>query len=230
MDDHEPPQPTIDEVYRFLGAINRWLGGTRATLSRFEEFSRDWPAGARVRVLDVASGGGDGARALIAWGRRRGFDLRVTALDIRPAVLECARRRCLPGDEHRLTYVCADVNRLPYRDGVFDYVMCSLFFHHLTDDQVVQALRVFDAMATRGIVVNDLIRRWRHYAWSWVFTRPFNDVLRNDGPLSVRRSFRPGELAALADRSGVDWLSVRRHFGHRMTLAGERPAQPDPDR
>ena len=221
MDDHTPPQEVLDEVYRFLGGISRWLGGTRATLRRFEEFSRGWTAGERITVLDVASGGGDLARALIGWGRARGFDVRVTALDISLHALECARRRGVAeGHPH---YVCADVHCAPCRDGAFDYVTCALFFHHLTDDEVVRTLRSFDRLATRGVVVNDLVRRWRHHVWSWLLTRPFNAVLRHDGPLSVRRAFRAEELGALARKSGMAWLSLRTHFGHRMTLAGERP-------
>jgi ubiquinone/menaquinone biosynthesis C-methylase UbiE len=84
MDDHSPPQPIVDEVYAFLGAINRWLVGGRATLRRFEAFSARWQPGERVHVLDVACGGGDLARDLIAWGRRRGFQVQVTALDLSP--------------------------------------------------------------------------------------------------------------------------------------------------
>ena len=222
MDDHTPSQEVIDEVYWFLGAISRWLGGTRATLRRFDELSHSWRVGDRITVLDVASGG-DLARALTRWGRARGFDVRVTALDISLRALECARRR--GSVEDQLRYVCADVHLAPCRDGAFDYVACALFFHHLTDDEVVRTLRAFDRLATRGVVVNDLVRRWRHYAWSWLFTRPFNAVLRNDGPLSVRRAFRAEELCALARQSGMAWLSLRTHFGHRMTLAGERPSQ-----
>ncbi len=221
MDDHTPPQSVLDEVYWFLGAISRWLGGTRATLRRFDQLSRGWAAGARITVLDVACGGGDLARELHAWGRSRGFDVRVTALDISSLTIECARRRGEPRDQPQ--FVCADVHQAPFRDGAFDYVTCAVFFHHLTDDEVVRTLRAFDRMARRGIVVNDLIRRWRLYAWSWLFTRPFNAVLRQDGPLSVRRAFRPDEVAALARRAGLGWLSIQTHFGHRMTLAGERP-------
>ena len=80
----------FDEVYWFLGAIGHWLGGTRATVRRFEELSRGWTVGERITVLDVASGGGDLARALILWGRARGFDVRVTAIDISPRAIECA--------------------------------------------------------------------------------------------------------------------------------------------
>ena len=221
MDDHTPPPAVVDEVYRFLGAINRWLGGTRATLRRFGELSGEWAPGQRITVLDVACGGGDQARALIQWGRLRGVDLRVTALDISPEALDCARRR--GPDDARLRFVCADVHRAPHHDGAFDYVVCTLFLHHLTDEEVVRTLRSFDRLATRGIVVNDLVRGLRHYLWSWLFTRPFNAVLRHDGPLSVRRAFRPAELSALARGAGLSWLSLRTHFGHRMTLAGDRP-------
>ena len=220
MDDHAPDQAVVDEVYRFLSFINRWLGGSRATIQRFREISRSWKPGERIEVLDVATGGGDGPRALIAWGRRRGFDVRVTGLDISPRALDYARRQ---SRDEGIRLLCGDVHRPPWREGTFDYVTCALFLHHLSDAEIIHLLRVFDRVARRGIVVNDLIRRWRHHFWSWLFTRPCHPVLRNDGPLSVRKSLRPRELGQLSRQAGLPWLSVRRHFGHRMTLAGERP-------
>ena len=224
MDDETPSQEVVDKVYRFLGGINRWLGGTRTTLQRFEELSRAWEPGQRIEVLDVACGGADVAHALVLWGRSRGFDLRVTALDVSMRALDYAARASKGAD--RLRLLCADVHRPASRERAFDYVTCALFFHHLRDEEVVQTLRSFARLARRGIVVNDGVRRWRHYAWTWFFTRPFHPILRHDGLLSVKRCFRPGELAALARRAGLGWLSVRCHFGHRMTLAGERPDQP----
>ncbi len=223
MDDHDPPQPVVDEVYRFLEGINRWLGGHRATLERFRQLSRSWRPGERIEVLDVAAGSGDFARALVRWGRARGFDIRVTAIDISPSALGVARlRQGSARPETGVRLVCGDVHRPPLRDGRVDYVTCALFFHHLTDADVVSTLRTFDRLATRGVVINDLIRRWRLFAWTWVFTRPFNAVLRQDGPLSVRRAYLPRELERLACSAGLPWLTVREHFGHRMTLAGER--------
>jgi len=220
LDDHEPEQPLVDTIYRFLSFVNRRLGGSQATIARFEELSRAWAPGERITVLDVASGAADVPRALIAWARARGFDLRVTALDISPRALSFARRT---DSIDRLRLVCSDIEHPCVRDGTFDYVTCALFFHHLTDDQVVAALQTFDRLARRGIVVNDLVRSPRAYLWTWLITRPFHPILRFDGPLSVRRAFRPDELEALAGKAGLRWLRIQRHFGHRMTLGGHRP-------
>jgi ubiquinone/menaquinone biosynthesis C-methylase UbiE len=197
LDDHQPDQDVIDRIYRFLSQVNRYLGGTRATLARFEVLSRTWSPGVRIDVLDVATGAADVPRALIAWGRARGFDIHVTALDRSLAALSAARRAGPP--DRNLRFLCGDVDHLPFPAGAFDYVTCALFFHHLTDDQIVAALHAFDRVAVRGMVVNDLIRRWR--AWFWI---------------------RPRELQVLVDRARMPWLSIREHFGHRLTLAGDK--------
>jgi ubiquinone/menaquinone biosynthesis C-methylase UbiE len=220
MDEETVDQDTADEVYRYLASINRLFGGVRGTIARFEAFSRSWRPGERIKVLEIACGAADVPRALIAWGRERGFDLRVTATDILPSALAYARRMG-PADD-RLRLACADVERPPFKAGAFDYVSCGLFFHHLTDAQIVASLKLFDRLATRGIVVNDLVRSRRAFIWTWLFTWPFHPILHHDGPLSIRRALTPGEMKQLASAAGLPWLTVERHFGHRMTLAGEK--------
>jgi 2-polyprenyl-3-methyl-5-hydroxy-6-metoxy-1,4-benzoquinol methylase len=220
MDEETLDQETVDEIYQYLTSVNRYFGGVGGTIARFEAFSQTWLAGERIEILEIACGAADVPRALIAWGRSHGFDLRVTATDILPSALDYARRMNA-GDE-RLRLVAADVERTPFREGAFDYVTCGLFFHHLTDDQIVSALKSFDHLSTRGIVVNDLVRSRRAFVWTWLFTRPFHPILHHDGPLSIRRALKPAEMQHLATAAGLPWLTVQRHFGHRMTLAGQK--------
>lgn len=223
MDDHEPEQAAVDRVYAFLSMVNRRLGGTAATIARFERFSRTWMPGQRIEIVDIGSGAADLPRALVAWGRRRGFDVRVTAVDISRRALDYARRSAPPDD--RLRLVCADVSRPFCADGAFDYATSALFFHHLTDEMVVDVLRWCGRQARRGIVVNDLERSPRAWICTWLLTWPCHPILHHDGPLSVRRAFTANELQTLARTAGIDWLTIRRHFGERMTLAGERPLE-----
>ena len=121
-----------------------------------------------------------------------------------------------------ITIVRGDALALPFAPGSFDFVTSSLFFHHLPDEAVVRALREFDRVARRGVVVNDLIRRRRLYWWTKFFTWFGNDIVRFDGPLSVRKAFTLEEIRGLAERSGLAWLTVEEAFGHRFVLKGER--------
>jgi ubiquinone/menaquinone biosynthesis C-methylase UbiE len=223
LDDHEPEQAVVDRIYAFLAMVNRRFGGAQATIARFEEASRSWKPGERIEVLDIASGAADVPRALIQWGREHGFDVRVTALDISQSALDYARRAG-PGNA-RLRLLCADIRRPFCQDQSFDYVTSALFFHHLTDAQIIETLRLSDRIARRGIVVNDLVRSPRAWLLTWLLTWPFHPILHHDGPLSVRRALTPDEMLALARQAGMPWLSIGRHFGERMTLAGERPSE-----
>jgi len=218
--DGETPSPRIlEECFRFIRGVNRWLGGRRALLSRFEEFSKTWKPGERIEVLDVGAGAADLPAALQKWGSDRGYDLHVVAVDIDSEVIRFAKR-----EEPEVVFCQGDIRRLCFQEGAFDYVVSSMFFHHLSNEQIVEALRAFDRVARRGIVINDLLRRVRSWLWIKFLTVPFNRVLRYDGPLSVRKGFKPHEIERLARDAGVDYLSARVHLGHRFTLAGQKPS------
>ncbi len=220
LDDHDPEQAVVDTIYAFMAMVNRRLGGAAATIARFETFSRAWRRGERIEVLDIACGAADIPRALIAWGRARGFDLRVTALDVSRPALDYARRSGPP--DERLRLLCADIRQSFCREASFDYVTSAMFFHHLTDEQVVDALSLANRLARRGLVINDLVRSRQAWVITWLLTWPFHPILHHDGPLSIRRALTPEELLRLAGAAGVPWLTAERHFGERMTVAGER--------
>ncbi len=75
-------------------------------------------------------------------------------------------------------------------------------------------------MARRGMIMNDLIRRRRLHWWTWVFTLFGNEIVRSDGPLSVRKAFTVEEVRRLA--APVGYLRTRVCFGHRLVVYGER--------
>ena len=45
-----------------------------------------------------------------------------------------------------------DVNRLGFKPGSFDYVISSMFFHHLSDEQVVRLPDEFAVDDANGVV------------------------------------------------------------------------------
>lgn len=216
--DVEPGEPReLAACLAELARVNRWLGGRRTTLAHLEPLLE---AAGRpvVTVLDVAAGGGDMDAAMSAWAARRGFELRFTILDRHPLVLDAALAAARP----RPRAVRGDALALPFRDASFDLCVTSLFFHHLEPDQTEAALREMRRVARTGFLVNDLVRD--RIAWGWIvlLSRLFsrNRLVRHDGPLSVRRAYRPEDFRRLGRAIGLRAWGVRRHFPYRMCLWG----------
>src|SRR5262245_25449504 len=134
LDVETPPREMMARVVGYLAWVNRWLGGTSAVAGHLR--------GETGTVLDVAGGAGDIARAL-------------------PGAVVLDRSEMMLSFAEGLPRVRGDALRLPFKDRSVDWVVSTHFFHHLSDDQAVAALREFDRVARRGIVVNDLLRNRR---------------------------------------------------------------------
>jgi hypothetical protein len=74
-----------------------------------------------------------------------------------------------------------------------------------------------------GFVINDLQRRWLAYYSAWFFTRLLNGTAlsKNDGPVSVLRGFKPGELETLFAKAGITNYSIRKKWLFRYLIVGK---------
>jgi SAM-dependent methyltransferase len=227
--DADPGQ--LRESLRFIERVNRWLGYARATLSHLEGFSREWKAGERIEILDLASGSADIPRAILKWAASRGFDLRVVGVERQGTTIAIAREkdadwRSRLGRSLALPrFVQADALALPFEAGSFDYVTAHNFLHHLSDDQACAVMRRMGEIARRGVIIGDLLRHYRAYAWIWLLTLASGPMVRHDAKVSVGQSFKREEILRLRDRAGLDFVQYYRHFGHRFVLAGPKPSR-----
>jgi SAM-dependent methyltransferase len=206
---------------RDLARINRWLGGTSASLHALDRLldGRTVPH----TLLDVGTGGADIPMALIAAAVRAGRGLRVTGVDSRDEVLEAARAvDATLATTAGLELVVTDGLRLPWPDRSFDVVHASLLIHHLEPPDALAFLREAARVARIGVIVNDLVRARHHWVGARVLlgvgTR--NRYTRNDGPLSVKRAYTRMELRALL--AGADLrpvAEVSAFAGHRVAIA-----------
>jgi ubiquinone/menaquinone biosynthesis C-methylase UbiE len=171
-----------------------------------------WPADRLVTVLDVGTGAGDIPRELVRWARREGRRIRIFALDRNPATLQIAA--ALVRDYPEITFLRGDALRLPIRAGSVDLTISAMTLHHLEPDAGVRYLAELDRAARVGFVVNDLVRsRLAHWV-VWLITRFITRgaISRHDGPLSVKRSYTPGEVSGLCEQAGLKDVDVVHHW------------------
>ncbi len=218
MDDPAADPAELAAALAFIRRVNAALRYSSATVAHLRRFSRSWPTDRPTTLLDVATGSADLPHAVLRWADRAGRDVRVVGLDLHAATLAVAARQPDP----RLTLVRGDALALPFADASFDYVLSGMFLHHLTEPAAVAALAEMGRVARRGVIVADLLRGRRAYAWISLFTLAAGGMVRHDARGSVAGAFTEAELVALRDRAGLGYLRPFRHFGHRLVLAGER--------
>jgi ubiquinone/menaquinone biosynthesis C-methylase UbiE len=214
-------EPAVDplELRRsliFIRRINRVLGYTRVTLGYFRRFSRGWSAGQKISILDVATGSGDIPRAIGKWARGNDLDMKLTAVDLHAQTAQMA------AEGNGLEMVRADARLLPFADKSFDYVTTAMFLHHLDEADVVRVLGEMNRVARRGVVVSDLLRRRRAYAWITLLTLFSGKMVRHDARVSVAQAFTKREMLEMSVKAGMGYVQFREHFGHRFVLAGEK--------
>lgn len=176
-----------------------------------------------VRVLDVATGGGDVPSRMWRRARRKGFALEVAGCDVSPVAIEHARHTAAR-QKADVTFFPLNVLSEPIPRG-YDVVTCSLFLHHLDGDQAVTVLRKMGEAAGSLVLVNDLERSrlgwWAAYLGTRLLTR--SPIVHFDGVVSVEGAFAASEALALAHQAGLDAATVRRRFPFRYLLSWRRP-------
>lgn len=227
LDEPGHSSDTLAGNFKDIAFLNRWFGGW----SLVDKCLRPYLPTARpasLTMLDLASGAADVPLALARRWQKRSISLKITAVDIDPAIVELARAAAQREKAAHFEAISADVFNYAWPEGQrYDFVTCSLAFHHFSPEMCIEMLRLMSRLTGRAFVVNDLRRSWFGWFGSKLLTfvaarHPFT---RHDGPLSVLRAYTAPELTVLAQAANLDpavRLTIRRGPFSRLALVGER--------
>lgn len=211
LDLPEQDPAELRESLVMVAQVNRWLGGLASVQRHLDEY-RDRPC----NILDIGTGNGDTSAELLR--SLGGGDWTVTGLDISPLTTRLAK------DRHpEQPFVAADALRLPFPDDAFDVVVSFLTLHHFDDPTATAFLGEMGRVSSGLVLISDLERTRLNYLGARLMAATLwrrNRLTRNDGPLSVLKSFRPDELLAIGRAAGISEVRVRRHFFYRLVLSG----------
>ena len=184
----------------FQRLLVRWLGRRNVTT---------------LSLLDLGAGDGLIGRTIEAWARRRGWDWRVTNLDMRPGALQLGG-----GCRNVAGGVCA----LPFADDSFDVVIASQMTHHLTDEETIQHFREAWRVTRDAIFLTDAHRNIGALSVIWAVLRLMRVTphFLSDGVLSVKRGWRVGEWRELARRADIPSARIWLYYGSRVMLQARK--------
>ena len=220
MDAADLDAATYAQVLRGLARVNRWTFTGHSVLPFLKRFAGRLDG---FSLLDVGFGQGDMLRAIARWARKRGIEARLVGVDLNPRSAPIARAATSAG-------LNIDFRTGDYADqgDRFDYIVSSQVAHHMTDAQLTAFIRHMEDTALRGWVIGDLHRHRLSYQFYPLLARAMgvHRIVREDGQLSIVRSFRPAEWTSILAGAGLspEQFRIVRRFPFRLTVERDRSA------
>ena len=214
MDAEELDARVYGQVLRDLARVNRWTFTARPVIAYLERATRRRQ---RFRLLDVGFGAGDLLRDIARWAARKGIDAELIGVDLNPRS-EAIARTSTPADV-KIDYRTGD-----YRDVAepLDFIISSQVTHHMTDEQLLEFIRIMESRSARGWLICDLHRHRFAYRGFPLLARLLrvHRIVREDGTLSIARSFRPPEWRQIIADAGLslDIVRIVRRFPFRLCV------------
>jgi len=214
---------TPEEYEAFISGlrlVNRWFGDVKA-LRRSLLTDIEHTGLKSFSVLDIGAGCGELLRVIAEWARKTKRSANLFGLEINErsaaAILDESH------DFSEIVSIQADGLTLPFANGSIDYVMSSLTLHHFQNSGVIGIFREMGRVAKRGIFVIDLHRTPSAYFLFMTIGRLIlnNRMLREDGALSILRSFKPQELRSLGQQAQLSCVTVEKSFPSRLILSAK---------
>lgn len=201
IDDLDMTGDELEHNLRDLSLIFVFLGG-QSILSGVKKLLKGYPQnGQPISIVDWGCGGGDNLRLIARWARKRNIKVKLVGVDANQTVINFARKHSKAYAEIEFEY--GDCLAPEFQQRKYDITINSLFLHHFDDEHLEAMIPAMSRMSTIGVVCNDLQRHPLPYFLYklWVWISRASNLTREDGLLSIKRSFVRKELKTLAEKS-----------------------------
>jgi SAM-dependent methyltransferase len=176
-----------------------------------------------VHIVDVGCGYGDGLRRVYDWAIEKQIPVKLTGIDRNPDAIRAAREATIPGT---VTFLTGDALEFEPTEGV-DLIVNSLLMHHLSNGDIVNWLDWMERTARMGWFINDLHRQPLPYHVMRLVANvmDWHPFVKNDGPVSILRSFRRDDWVQLCRAAAIpaDEYLIREYRPARLCVARLHP-------
>ena len=197
MDDFTMEGVLFRDTLDKLEIINRFLGGNSVTIKGLKKLLKNQSKNKTITIVDLGCGNGDVLRDVSKFGRKNNYSFKLIGIDANPAAIDYARE--LSKEYSELSFKTIDILSEDFKKQSYDVVLCTLFLHHLKNEELISFLKKTTENATIGVVVNDLHRhKLAYYLFKLIGFFIKNKMVRQDGLTSVLRAFKRKDLENIA--------------------------------
>lgn len=205
-----PPEDT-QQTLKELDFINTFLGGHAITIEGFKKLVQQKK---EVFICEIGCGGGDNLNVISKYCKKKNIEVKLTGIDINP---DC--KQVINKTNSNINFIASDYRKANFEKKP-DIIFSSLFCHHFTDRQLIQMLQWMTTNSNIGCFINDLHRHPIAYHFIKTTTKLFSRsyLVKNDGPLSVLRSFKKNEWKDLLEKAEIINYSIQWKWAYRFLI------------
>jgi 2-polyprenyl-3-methyl-5-hydroxy-6-metoxy-1,4-benzoquinol methylase len=217
MDDLDCKGEVVDQTLRELDFINQWLGGNAVTLNALRLLWKSNNKSGTITIADLGCGSGEMVKLIYKLANKNKQRVFLTGIDANANIIEYAKRNQV---NNSIAFESINIFSDEFKVREFDIIVCTLFLHHFTGEELVLVFKSFKQQARIGIIVNDIHRHpLAYYSIKWL-TQLFSksEMVKFDAPLSVLRAFTKSELKDLFSKSGITNYELTWKWAFRWQL------------
>jgi len=224
MDNLDCQGEVVDQTLRELDFINQWLGGNIVTLNALQSLWKNLDKEKTISVADLGCGSGEMLRLITKLAAKENRKVSLTGIDANPNITRYAEVNTpSPLDKGvgvEVKFETADIFSDNFKQEKFDIILCTLFLHHFSEEELEAVFRSLNNQAQVGIIVNDIHRHpLAFYSIKWL-TQLFSKsaMVKFDAPLSVLRAFTKKELQRILAKAGIENYQLKWKWAFRWQL------------
>jgi hypothetical protein len=222
LDELPATDPDAVRSRRDLRRVNWFMGNARILASALEESAPQ----RLTNILELGAGDGHNilqvARRL---GRKWKGPIDLTLLD-QQSLLAPETATTFAKLNWQAKTACGDLFDWASSERLesWDVILCNLFLHHFSDDQLRTVFARIAQCARLFVACEPWRNRFAPHATSLLWLLGCNYVTRNDARISVQAGFRDRELSGLwPSDSGYVLREGRQGFFSHLFIASRRP-------
>ncbi len=217
-------QPDIDPALHLhalqgLARLNYFSNSVNLLWKPLRKLAQANPPPHTFSVLDVATGSGDIPLALCKKALQAKINIKFSVTDKSAFALNLVKEKA---QQNNLPIECFETDALegpPFPSH--DVIICSLFLHHLDNNEAITLMKRMAKAARVAILINDLERSWLNWNMVWVASHLLtrSPVVHMDGPRSVAGAFNQREVFELANQAGLLGAKIETRWPCRFLLS-----------
>ena len=218
MDDLNCTGRVLERTLEELEIINKWLGGNRITINALEHMLAFYSKEKVITIVDLGCGSGDMLRIIDRWAKKKNFKLKLIGIDANPNIIAFAKQNLR--DYPHIQLLTLNIFSDEFQSQRYDIVIGTLFYHHFSNEQLVEFLNHLNRQVAIGFIINDIHRHWLAYYSIKLLTQAFSrsNMVKYDAPLSVLRAFKEHELRKILEASATRSVIIRWKWAFRWQV------------